>query len=173
MSKFRIVLVVFTLWCFTGLAQVRHETMKFNWPAEYNWKMISNQNTANAQMVEVVPGNQSATNWSILGTSMIYKTTRNANLQSIAQMTYQQMLKRAPLAQLHIYEQDAVKHYIIFKIESPSFNNRKAPESQLYYFVQGQSALFCNFVAIKEPKISLAFVNKWIPILKTGRLVYN
>jgi hypothetical protein len=173
MSKFRMLLVALLLLYTAGYGQVRHETMKFNWPDGYHWKMLSNQNTATAQMIEVVPGNESATGWSILGTSMIYKNARNSNLTTVAQMVYRQTLKNAPLAQLHIFERNDTQHYIIFKIEAPKYNNSPVPESQLYYFVQGQSALFSNFVAIKQAKLSLAFVNKWIPILKTGHLVYN
>lgn len=173
MSKVNLTFLSLLFSAVLSYAQVRHETMKFNWPAGYNWKTISNQNTAAAQMVEIVPGNESASRWSILGTSMIYKTIRNSSTTAVAQMVYQQTLKNAPLAKLTIFEHNEGQHWIIFKIESPRFNTSPVPESQLYFFIQGQSALFCNFVAIKQPKLSLAFVNKWIPIFKTSHLVYN
>lgn len=89
-------------------------------------------------------------------------------------LMYDQAKQNAPKATLTLIEKDeaAKNPWVIFKIESPRFNNDKNPESQLYYIIQGESSLYSNFVAIKEKQLHEEFVDKWVRIFKSSELVY-
>jgi hypothetical protein len=62
--------------------------------------------------------------------------------------------------------------WVLFKIESPQFNNDKTPESQLYYLIQGETSVYPNFVAIKSKNISDDFFKKWASIFKNSKLKF-
>jgi hypothetical protein len=84
-------------------------------------------------------------------------------------------LQESPLAKFAVVEKDssANNFWVIFKVDNPSFPNDPLPESQLWYVIQGESALFVNFVAIKKEKLTDEFVTKWTKILKSSRLEYK
>jgi hypothetical protein len=79
----------------------------------------------------------------------------------------------SPKAVLTFIEKDETAEYpwIIFTIESPSFKNDKKPESQLWYVVQGKSALYTNFRAVKEATVPKELKDKWTAFFKTGKIV--
>ncbi len=158
-----------------SLAQGRFENLKINWPTEYKWKVGSNQNTAQAQMLELIPANETINNWSIIGTMVCMKGVRTVPVTSFMRTTYNKLKTSAPKAALRVIEDGskAQRPYIIFKIESPSFVNSATPESQLYYVVQGSQSLFNNFVAVKQAYLGPLFVEKWVKVFKGSQFVYK
>ena len=61
--------------------------------------------------------------------------------------------------------------YALLKVETPNFPNDPHPESQLYYIVPGENALFTCMIAVKQAKLSPEFISKWSRVLKDGKLV--
>ncbi|TWR28908.1 hypothetical protein FPZ43_11625 [Mucilaginibacter pallidiroseus] len=82
------------------------------------------------------------------------------------------MKKRAKNATLMVIEQSQTNGYnrILFKIQASGFYDSPKPESQLYYVIQGRSALFINFVAVKQPMLSPLFLEKWAVIFKKSKI---
>ncbi|MFD0766995.1 hypothetical protein ACFQZI_19205 [Mucilaginibacter lutimaris] len=166
-----LVFAALCLIAFALHAQTKQEVLKIFWPTEYHWKIGSNQQTATQQMVEIIPANQTLQNWSIIGSMLVLKGAKKP-LAQIPPVLLAQMKKRAKDAKLMVIEQSQTNGYnwIMFKIQSPSFIDSTKPESQLYYVIQGRSALFINFVAIKEAALSPLFLEKWAVIFKRSKI---
>ncbi len=158
----------------TGIANFTkaQENLKIAWPAEYKWKIASDQKSGNTRMVELVPGNESMNNWTIIGTMVSMMGSTSVSVEQTMNMTYNQTLKNAPRAKLTMIEKGirSGSAWILFRIESPKFNNSPTPESQLYYIIQGKKALYSSFVAVKQPSLGVLFVEKWVKVFKNSVL---
>jgi hypothetical protein len=153
----------------TGLAQLAHaqESLKIAWPGEYKWKIGSDQKSGSTRMVELIPANETLSNWTIIGTMVSLMGSTRVSVTQAMNMTYNQTLKNSPQARLKMIEKGvkAGAPWILFRIESPR-------ESQLYYVIQGRQALYCNFVAIKQPALGVLFIEKWVRVFKSSALAY-
>jgi hypothetical protein len=171
------VLTLFLVLCFASSHSFgqKRESLKIVWPEEYKWKVGSNQETETVHMMELIPGNETVENWTIIGTMMSYKGAQGLPVDKAMNLMFDQTKKNASNAKLTLIEKDeAAKHpWILFKIESPKFNDDPNPESQLYYIIQGSSSLYSNFVALKKAKLDDDFVNKWKGIFRAGEFVYE
>ncbi|TCD07645.1 hypothetical protein EZ449_14000 [Pedobacter frigidisoli] len=167
--------VIFICLVLTGIAKLTHaqENLKIAWPGEYKWKIGSEQKSGNARMVELIPGNESINNWTIIGTMLSITGRTSGSVEKAMNTTYNQTLGNAPKARLKIIEKGikSGSPWILFRVESPYFNNSKTPESQLYYIIQGNQALYSNFVAIKQPALGVLFVEKWSKVFKNSMIV--
>ena len=47
------------------------ETLKIDWPSDYNWQLISNHEDEKLQILEIIPKNQTKEDWSLLGQMMV------------------------------------------------------------------------------------------------------
>ncbi|MFA6245529.1 MAG: hypothetical protein WC615_01225 [Mucilaginibacter sp.] len=166
-----IILMVLCAANFSSHAQQKEEVLKIFWPTEYRWKIGSNQQSATQQMVEIVPGNETLKSWTTIGSMLVMKGARRP-LAQIPGVFLAQMQKRAKDAKLLVIEQSQTAGYnwIMFKIQAPSFIDSPKPESQLYYVIQGRSALFINFVAVKQASLSPLFLEKWAVIFKKSKI---
>ena len=167
------IFVLFLL-CASGLrsqAQQKEEVLKIFWPTEYRWKIGSNQQSATQQMVEIVPANETLKNWTIIGSMLKLKGARRP-LSQIPGVFLAQMQMRAKDAKLLVIEQSQTDGYnwIMFKIQASTFTDSPKPESQLYYVIQGKSALFINFVAVKQASLSPLFLEKWAVLFKKSKI---
>ena len=153
-------------------AQDKPENLKITWPPEYQWKIATNQEDQKVHLIELIPYQENLDTWSIMGTMMSFKGVKGVPMSKAMNMMFELAFQQAPKAKITELEKDekAVHPWVLFKIESPRFKNDKHPESQLYYIVQGESSLYANFVAIKEKKLSTAFISKWRPVFKAGTL---
>ena len=169
------VVVFFTLFapamiCF---GQPAHETLKIMWPEEYKWKVGSNQDNSKTQLVEMVPGKETIDKWTIMGTMVTIRGLKNVSMDAAMNATFSQAQQNAidPVLTLVERNDTAKNAWIIFKIEAAKFKNDNTPESQLFYVIQGESALYSNFVAIKQKTLSKEFVDKWAKIFESSQLV--
>jgi len=153
----------------------KQESLKIIWAEEYKWKLASNQEDASTQMLEIVPGNETIDNWTMLGTMLSYKNAKISKTDQVVEIYRQASAKESPKAKLTVLESnDTAKNiWVLFKIETPSFPNDPKPESQLYYAIQGEATLYVNFIAIKEKKLTKDFQDKWSKIFKDSELVYQ
>lgn len=156
-------------------AQTGAESLKVFWPDEYKWKIASNQQNQTARMIELLPGNETLNNWTMIGTMTVMKGIKNSDVTNIMKTIFDKTKGRATKARLVVVERgtSAKNPWIIFKIESPAFVNSKIPESQFYYVIQGNQSLYTNFVAIKQDMLGPLFVEKWAKVFKRSKLIYN
>lgn len=171
----RIIALLTLLIPINVFGQNEIENLKINWPEKYEWKIGSNQETEQIHFIELVPGNESVDNWTIIGAMISIKGATNVPMDVAVDLMFDQTKATAPKAKLTVIEKNETdpNHWIIFKIESPSFTNDENPESQLYYIIQGKSSLYSSFVAIKEEELSKDFVEEWIEIFKSSEFVYQ
>jgi hypothetical protein len=149
--------------------QKKTEYITIDWPGEYNWKILKKEDDQNKQITIIIPGKETASTASILGFLTAYKGVKIANTDDISK-DYKSRLDTGSTLTVLDKEQTTKSLWIIFKVETPATNKYPEPESDLYYVVQGQYALYENYVAIKQPFLTPEFVNKWIAIFKTSRL---
>ena len=176
MRKYLFILTVAVLAIFKiAHAQTGTESLKIFWPDEYKWKIASNQKTQTARMIELIPGNETLNNWSMIGIMMSMKGVSNSDLTNVMKALFDKTKGRSPKARLIMVERGGtVKNpWILFKIESPYFTNSKVPESQYYYVIQGNQSLYTNFVAVKQASLGPLFVEKWARVFKKSQLLYN
>jgi len=155
--------------------QTKNENLKIIWPEEYKWKIGSNQEDNSTHLLEIVPDKERIDKWSMLGTMMSLKNTKIESTDQVVEMYRQSSQKESPKAKLTVIEDNnKVKNiWVLFKVETPSFPNDPNPESQLYYAIQGEVALYINFIAIKEKTLSKDFLSKWTKVFKNSELVYQ
>jgi hypothetical protein len=151
------------------------EYLKIVWAEEYQWKVLSNQENDATHMLELIPGGESAENWTMLGTMISYKNTRIAQADQLIAIYGEVAKGQSASAVVTELERHAVgeRLWVLFKVETPSFPNDPRPESQLYYAVQGEVTLYVNFIALREKQLSDAFTEKWSKIFKASELVYD
>jgi len=157
---------------FCGNAQQPGESLMLHWPENENWKVGSNQENEQMTMLELIHSDETLEKWTEMGTMMTIKGAKNIPMDAAMNMMFDQAKENAPKAKLTFIEKDetAANPWVIFTIEAPNFKNDKTPESQLWYVVQGKTALYANFRAVKQTKIPAALKEKWISFFKTGEI---
>jgi hypothetical protein len=124
-------------------------------------------------MVELIPNNEKTDNWTIIGTTTIYNEKENTPIKLFMNITFNEAKRNAinPTLLLIDKKEDGKNPWILFKIEALGYKNDKTPESQLYYIVEGETALYSNFVAIKEASLSKEFTDHWTGIFKSSKFI--
>lgn len=175
MKKGILIFLVLSIVTNIAFSQEKVENLKIDWPDEYKWKIGSDQENDKRHLVELVPGNESIDKWTTIGTMDSFKGVTGMPIAKTPDIMLAEAKKASPGAKLTIFEknEEGKNPWIIFKIESPGFTNDPKPESQLFYVIQGDTALYSNFVAIKEKELSDDFVKKWIKVFKASELVYK
>lgn len=174
--KKQLLLLTLILSAFTSIIYAQDkESLKISWPGEYKWKVGADQQVKNSRMIELIPGNETLNNWTIMGTMLSMQGTKNVPMNTAVKTMFDKIKGNSPKARLVIIERgDKSKNpWIIFKIESPYFNNSNTPESDMYYIIQGKTSLYTNFVAIKQASLGPLFIEKWAKIFKSSLLIYN
>jgi hypothetical protein len=175
MKKIILSFAIVVLASISSMAQQQGENLKIVWPEEYKWVVGSNQEDKSVHMMELIPGNETLQKWTMMGNMLSIKGAKNVPMDVAVNMTFEQAKQQAPKAKLTVIEKDekAKNPWVLFKIEAPNFLNDKNPESQLYYIIQGNDALYSNFIALKEKTLKDDFVAKWTKVFKASEIVYN
>lgn len=149
------------------------ESLMLNWPDEENWKIGDDQENTDQRVIDLIHTNETIDKWTELGNMTSIKGVTGIPVDKAMNLMFEQSKLEAPKAKLTFIEKDEKAEYpwIIFTIESPSFKNDKTPESQLWYIIQGNQALYTNFRAVKQASISNEQREKWIKFFKTGKIV--
>jgi len=149
------------------------ETLKIDWPEEYNWQLLSNHEDEKLQVLEIIPKVETANNWSLLGQMMVIKGESNINMEKAKMLMFSQTQINAPNAKLTELEkkEDIEFPWILFKVECPNFLEDENPESQLWYITKSDNALYVNFIAKKKELLSPAFVDMWSSIFKKSKVL--
>ncbi|MEO8146529.1 MAG: hypothetical protein ABI723_02775 [Bacteroidia bacterium] len=160
-----------------SFGQTKIEKLITGWPEEYKWKIIANKldTVIHLEFTEIVPDDESAAKWTILGYMGVSRNLIAPNLDKVIRVFTNAALKESAKAKVTVLERDDTtkNFWAIYKIETPDYPNDPTPESQLTYVIQGETSLFQTFVAIKEASLSQEFVDKWTNILKGSKLKFE
>jgi hypothetical protein len=166
------LLVITLLLAIANLA-FSQESLKIVWLEKYEWKILSNQENENIHVIELIPGKEKAESWTMLGQMMSIKGALNVPMDQAKDLMLEQTKANSPNAKLTVLEKNEADEFpwILFKIESPNFNDDPNPESQLWYIRQGKTALYMNFIAMKKSKLSNGFVKTWTKVFKESEMI--
>lgn len=169
---FIIIILLFGICPVSFYAQ---EALRVNWPDEYQWKIVTNQENEELHILEIIPGKDSIETWTILGQMMSIKNMLNADVEKIAHIMHEEIMHSAAKARMRILEKDLTEKshpaWILYSIEAPFYTDTHQPESHLWYIRQGNTALFIVFVAVKQKKLSRPFIKKWSKIFLNSQLI--
>jgi len=157
--------------CFFIPAIGQTERLIIPWPE--TWKIGSQEKNHTMSMVELIPNNEKIDQWTIIGTTTVFTGKQDAPIDATMNLTFNEAKKAAvnPTLTFIDKKEDSKNPWILFKIESASYKNNNNPESQLFYIVEGDEALYSNFVAIKESTLSKEFVDHWKGLFKSSKFV--
>ncbi len=169
MKKYILILVSIIFYSTSSIGQ-KVEQIIINWPPEYKWKIVNKESDSTHQLVTIIPGKQIVKNAQILGTLAAYSGVKYDSVNQIIDY-YKAALDDGSILTV-IEKQDTVRyHWVIFKIETPKTPKYPEPESDLYFIIQGDYALYANWVAIKKEVLDPDFIIKWTQVFKTFRIV--
>ncbi len=166
----QLLILLFTV-CFSVSAIAQTERLVIPWPE--NWKIESEEKTRTMSMAELIPGNEKIDSWTIIGTTTIFKDKENTPIETMMNITFNEAKKNAINPTLTLFDKkvDGKNPWILFKIEAGGYKNSKTPESRLFYLIEGETALYSNFVAIKEATLSKEFTDRWTNVFKLSQFV--
>ncbi len=154
-------------------AQSEGEILQIDWPGAYKWTLISNQRTDSTYTLQYIPEGEKADDWKIMGMVEGYKDLQVDKMEDMMSELYKASQAESSKAKLTHLRTDnsAQTPWILFKIETESFNTDPNPESQLFYFVQTESSLHMSFVALKEKQLPDAFVDTFSRAFMSSKIV--
>jgi tetratricopeptide (TPR) repeat protein len=150
-----------------------NESLMIDWPDAEGWKVASQQDNAEQNMIELLRNEETFDNWTEIGTMFVYKkisSAMNIPITKTMDLMFDGAKKNCPRAKLTMIEKDDKAKYpwIIFKIECGS---SKGTESQVWYAIQGTNEMFVNFRAVKQKTIPADLQDKWVKFFKTAKIV--
>src|ERR1700722_11122907 len=83
----KVIFTVFVLLAISGAAisQGRTEHIDINWPGEYNWKTVRQTHHDNVQTLMIIPGSDSVSNASIIGSLTVFRGAKFSNIAEVIQ----------------------------------------------------------------------------------------
>jgi len=150
-------------------AQRSTEHVTIDWPEQYEWKVVGRQNKNNVSSLTIIPGKETVATASIVGVMSGYKGMRTSNTTQIVDV-FRKGLDTCSVLTILKADDSAAHRWVIFKVETPKTDKYPEPESDLYYCIQGEYALFENHVAVKQPKLSPDFEQQWRKVFKESIL---
>lgn len=167
--KATLPLFILLLLGVTAIGQGRTEHIDIDWPGEYNWKIVQQKHDENKQTSMIIPGNDSISNPSIIGSLTVYRGAKFSTFENIISNYKARLDSGSSLTPLE-RSQKTKYPWIIFKVETPATTKYPEPESDLYYVVQGKFGVYENFVGIKAATLSGEFVKKWTAVFMTAQI---
>jgi tetratricopeptide (TPR) repeat protein len=157
---------------YCGKSNELEENIILSWIKQENWKIGSDQNNAKLRIIDFIHSNETLENWTELGNMTSIENKKDATLDKVMNLAFEQIKQQAPKAKLTFIDKDENAEYpwIIFTIECPIFINSKIPESQLWYVVTDKQRVYTNFRAVKKAEISTEEKEKWVNFFKTIKL---
>lgn len=151
------------------------ENLKMKWPDEENWKIADSYDKSDVSMLTLIHSTETLENWTEIGTMIAIRKVRGMQVDSAMHLVYRKALLNSKDAKLTFIQKDEHAKYpwIIFTIESSSFTNEPKPESQIWYVVQGDDALYTNFFAVRNATFPEDLRTKWVEIFKMSEIVVN
>ena len=165
-----IILGVSRFWLSSVLGQPKTEHLTTDWPAEYKWQVVNRKNDGQKQSVVIIPRNETARNATIIGVMTAYRGKHFSDMDQLIKQ-YKNALDTGSVLTIVQRADSAANPWVIFKIETPRNYKYAEPESDLYFVMQGEYAVFEDHVAVKEASLRSEFVARWSEIFRGSKLV--
>lgn len=111
------------LFFFLPISIYAQESLRIEWPDEYQWKIITNEENEELHVLEIIPGKDSVETWTILGQMMSIKNMLNADVEKIAHIMHEELMHSAAKARMQILQKDITEKshpvWILYSIEQP------------------------------------------------------
>jgi len=150
--------------------QEKVEQLQIEWPREYEWQIVSQQDDSAQMSTIIIPGYENTNNATIMGTMRVMKAVRLSNTNEMLAHYRSHLDSGSVLTVLDKLEKGS-HHWVLFKVETPVTSKYPIAESDLYIVIQGDYGLYENYVAIKESSLSKDFIRKWAKVLKSGKFI--
>ncbi len=146
------------------------EHLDTEWPPAYKWKAVRNQEDSGKILIMIIPGEETTQNLTIFGSITAFK---GANFSSVNEVieSYKSRMDSGSVLTVVDAPGKGKFRWILFKVETPVTRKYPEPESDLYYVVQGEFALYENFVGIRQPNLTVDFIKRWVKIFRRSKLV--
>ncbi|MEC5146800.1 hypothetical protein [Chitinophaga sp. 212800010-3] len=156
----------------TGKA-IKHERLKIILPGNKPWNKIMDSEADNLSTRQYLPPGETIDHWTMLLHEMTMENARINDINLAIQNFSNAAAGQSPQAKITILGKENIpgRRWALFKIETPEFPGGKAPESQLFYVIQGKQSFHAAFIAKHEKTLSPAFVKTWGELLRKGRIV--
>lgn len=157
----------------TGRA-MRKERFKIAFPGSEKWKLISDTEVDHFVTRQYLPENETSEKWSQMIYAMTMENVKVGNIdQAIKSFTDAAMGKSARSKVTLLSKENLPGHRrALFKIETPAATaGDTAPESQLYYIVQGTKSFHAVFIAQKSSALSPDYIKTWGDIFRKSQPV--
>jgi hypothetical protein len=175
-SKLPMKVILFTFCLFemvqSAIGQKGREALTIQWPPQYMWQIIHQQNDSNKRVLTIIPGNETIQTASIIGNHVAYRGLALANGDELMDSYKKNVGPGTKFTLISRYDQ-AGEFWVLFKLETPKIPPYPAAESDLYYVVQGKYGVYEVHVAIKSPHLSALFIRQWSAIFLAGKLELN
>jgi hypothetical protein len=152
-----------------SIAQRKQEGLGTNWPPEYKWQVVQQIDNEKLRQITIIPGGESPKTATIMGVIAGYKNVHFSAVDSII-ANFQSRVDTGSSLTVLDRSNDTAMLWTLFKVETPKTEKYPEPESDLYYVVQGDYALYVTYVAIKEPLLTAQFVARWSAIFQNSKL---
>ena len=152
---------------------LKGEAFSLPWPVDEHWRVQNISEDSTFSLMEFFHDNEQPELWTEYGAMMTLRDIRNANFKEFSQMIYQDFKQRAPKATLQYIKEDKKSEFpwLILSLQAPSTVDHQQPESQLWYIIQGKTALYSNFRAVKKATLSKELIKKWSAFFRSGTII--
>lgn len=156
-------------------SSIAQEGLRIEWPDQYNWELHKKMENQDMKYIEIMPAGENDTNWTHFGQMLIVKGVTNAHVLKAKDVVMDEILAETPDAFFTLLEIDTLGlfPYIIFKVENIFGPGIKGTVSKVYYIVQGRTALYVNFVAIRKKMLSKEEEEFWKNVFKSAQIIYH
>ncbi len=166
--------LIMLLVMFASLTQAQNkESLVLDWPIEEHWT-VSERISENGQNIFFLTRNgETGANWTELGSMSSIEGIHGVDLEAEMNDLYKIEKKDSHKTKLTFIEKGITgKHpWIIFSIEGKYDAQYKYHESSVWYVIQGDTALYTCFLAMKKEKQDKDRKESWIKFFKAGEMI--
>lgn len=156
----------------TGKA-MRKERLKIAFPETDKWKMVADTEVDHFVTRQYLPDNETPENWSQMIYAMTMENVKVPNIDQAIKSFTDAAMGKSPGAKVTVLRKENLpgRREALFKIEPPAVTGTPAPESQLYYILQGARSFHAVFIAKKAAVLSPDYIKTWGNIFRQSRLI--
>ncbi|HEY9256446.1 hypothetical protein [Chitinophaga sp.] len=156
----------------TGRA-MRKERLKIPFPGTEKWKLISDKEVDNFVTRQYLPENETPEKWDQKIYAMTMENVKVSNIDQAIKSFTDAALGKSANAKVTLLSKENLpgRRRALFKIETPVVAGTPAPESQLYYIIQGAKSFHAVFIAKKSSTLSPEYIKTWGDIFRKSQPV--
>jgi len=149
---------------------VATEGVVVNWPQDKGpWKQVDSRDDSAMSVVVLRREREIGKDWTELGMMTSMKRVYRANPDTVMKVIHAESRKQAEDPILTFLARGVTdgRPWVIFSIEAASWKSDKHPESQMYFVVQGTSALYIIHRDVRSARLTAKEKKQWISVFKS------